>query len=143
VRFQQFGDRFQLRIESGEELGATLKQFFVANDIRFAQMTGLGAVRSATVAYWNATIQQYETHVLEDQMEVVSLIGNVSMREGEPFAHIHLGLGRHDLSMVGGHFNAAVAHPMVEIWLTPVDATVTRVLDESCGLFLMDLSDRA
>jgi uncharacterized protein len=142
VRFQQFGERFQLRIESGEELGSTLKTFFVERDVTFAQMTGLGAVRSATISYWNSTIQQYETHERAEQMEIISLIGNVSMREGEPFAHIHLGLGRSDLSLIGGHFNAAVAHPMLEIWLTPIDATVTRVLDESCGLFLMDLSER-
>ena len=143
MRFQQFGDRFQLRIESGEELNATLKAFLVSHEITFAQMAGLGAVRSATVSYWNSTSQLYETHERNEQMEVISLIGNVSMREGEPFAHIHLGLGRHDLSMIGGHFNAAVAHPMLEIWLTPVDATVIRTLDESCGLFLMELSDRA
>ena len=143
MRFQQFGDRFQLRIESGEELNATLKAFLVSREITFAQMTGLGAVKSATVSYWNSTTQQYETHERNEQMEVISLIGNVSMREGEPFAHIHLGLGRSDLSMIGGHFNAAIAHPTLEIWLTPVDATVTRVLDESCGLFLMDLSERA
>jgi predicted DNA-binding protein with PD1-like motif len=142
MRFQQFDSRFQLRIESGEEVGATLNQFFVANDISFAQITGLGAVRSATVSYWNSTIQQYETHPLEEQMEVVSLIGNVSIREGEPFAHIHLGLGRKDLALIGGHFNAAVAHPMLEIWLTPIDGIVTRTLDESCGLFLMDLPER-
>ena len=143
MRFQQFGGRFQLRIESGEELNSTLKQFLVTRHINFAQMTGLGAVRSATVSYWNSTTQQYETHELHEQMEVISLIGNVSIREGEPFAHIHLGLSRSDLSMIGGHFNGAVAHPMLEIWLQPIDATVTRKLDESCGLFLMELSDTA
>ena len=143
MRFQQFGDRFQLRIESGEELNATLKAFLISHEITFAQVTGLGAVRSATVSYWNSSTRQYEIHERNEQMEIISLIGNVSMREGEPFAHIHLGLGRHDLSMIGGHFNAAVAHPMLEIWLTPVDATVNRTLDESCGLFLMDLPERA
>jgi len=143
MRFQRFDSRYQLRIESGEEVGATLKAFFVTNGISFAQMTGLGAVKSATVAYWNSTKQEYETHALEEQMEVISLIGNVSIREGEPFAHIHLGLGRKDLSVIGGHFNAAVAHPMLEIWLTPIDGSVTRTLDESCGLFLMDLPEHA
>jgi predicted DNA-binding protein with PD1-like motif len=105
-------------------------------------MMGLGAVRSVTVSYWNADSQQYETHELEEQMEVISLVGNVALREGEPFAHIHLGLSRRDLSMVGGHFNAAIAHPLLEIWLTPIDATVTRSLDESCGLYLLDLPER-
>ena len=142
MRFQRFDDRYQLRLESGEELGATLKSFCTERQIGFAQMTGLGAVRSATVAYWNSFSEQYETHELDDQMEVVSLIGNVAIRDGEPFSHIHLGLGRSDLTLIGGHFNAAVAHPMLEIWLTTIDATVTRVLDESCGLYLMDLAER-
>jgi predicted DNA-binding protein with PD1-like motif len=143
LRFQQFGESYQLRIESGEELVATLKAFLVSNDITFGQMAGLGAVRSATVSYWNSASKQYETHERAEQMEVISLVGNVTLKDGEPFTHIHLGLGRSDLSMIGGHLNAAIAHPLLEIWLTPVDGTVKRVLDESCGLFLMELSDGA
>ncbi len=42
LRFQRFDDRFQLRIESGEEVGATLKAFLVERDIQFAQMTRPG-----------------------------------------------------------------------------------------------------
>ena len=72
-------------------------------------------------------------------MEVVSLIGNVTIKEGAPFTHIHVTLGRRDLSIVGGHFNDAIVHPTLEIWLSSEAEPVHRALDEACGLFVMQL----
>jgi predicted DNA-binding protein with PD1-like motif len=143
LRFQQIGDRYQLRIESGEAVAATLKVFLAAKSIGFAQMTGLGAVSSASIAYLRAERKEYENHTLDEQMEVVSLIGNVALKDGEPFLHIHVTLARSDLSVVGGHFLDATVSPLLEIWLAPEDTTVNRVFDESCGLYLMDLPERA
>ena len=142
MHFQQFGDRFQLRFESGEALSEPLLGWLGERHIGFAAMTGLGAVKSATVSYWNARTQTYEQHVLDEQLEVVSLIGNATIKEYAPFTHIHVALGRRDLSIVGGHLNDLVVHPNLEIWLRPEAATVQRTLDESCGLYVMDLADQ-
>ncbi len=143
MHFQRFGDRVQIRLESGEHIGASLLAWLKVEGIGYATMTGLGAVSSATVSYWNAATREYEPHQLDDQMEVVSLIGNVSIKHGEPFTHIHVTLGRRDLSIVGGHFNDAVVHPNLELWVRPEAEAVERTLDEACGLYLLQLSDRA
>ncbi len=82
-------------------------------------MTGLGAVSAATVSYLNMDTKSYEQHQLDEQMEVVSLVGNVTLREGRPFIHAHVGLGRRDLSMVGGHLNDLVIYPTFEVSLRP------------------------
>jgi hypothetical protein len=142
MQYQRFGDRVQIRIPSGEPLLANLLRFLASEGIGYATLTGLGALRQATVSYWNATTQQYEAHDIDEQVELVSLIGNVSIKDDAPFVHAHVTLGRSDLSILGGHFNEAVVHPNVEIWLRPEDAAVGRVLDESCGLYLMDLRER-
>ncbi len=81
----------------------------------------------------------YEQHELDEQLEVVSLVGNVTIKESAPFTHIHVTLGRRDLSIVGGHLNDLVVHPNLEIWLLRESVEVRRTLDESCGLYLMDL----
>lgn len=143
MRFQRFDDRVQVRIESGEHVAASLLAWLKAEGIGYATMTGLGAVSAATVSYWNATTREYEQHRLDEQMEVVSLIGNVSIKDGEPFTHIHVTLGRRDLSIVGGHFNDATVHPNLELWVRPEAQAIERTLDESCGLYLMKLSERA
>lgn len=143
MQFKKFGDRVQLRFESGEHLAATLIDWLTAQDIGYASMTGLGAVSGATISYWNADAQKYESHELTEQMEVVSLIGNVTIKDGKPFPHLHLTLGKRDLSVVGGHFNDAVVNPLLEVWLKTESEPVHRTLDETCGLYVMQLPERA
>src|SRR5262245_30431899 len=143
MRFQQFGLRYQLRFESGESVADNLVEWLKVQRIGYASLTGLGAVRSARVSYWNAVSGEYELHDVDEQMEVVSLIGNATIKEGVPFTHIHVTLGKSDLSVLVGHFNDAIVHPNLEVWLRPEAATVQRTLDESCGLYLMDLPERA
>ena len=142
MQFQREGDRAQLRFLSGEHVLAPLLGWLTREDVRFATLTGLGAVSGATVSYWNADTQQYETHEMTEQMEVVSLIGNVTLRDGEPFVHAHVGLGRSDLSVIGGHVNDLVVHPTLEVSIVPGAKPVHRALDESCGLYVMQLEER-
>ena len=142
MQFKRFADRVQVRFESGEQVAATLLAWLQSEKIGYATMTGLGAVRSATVSYWNADTREYEAHELGEQLEVVSLIGNVTLKNGQPFTHIHVTLGRRDLSIVGGHFNDAVVHPNLEVWLRPEVEPVDRELDEACGLYVMRLPER-
>jgi predicted DNA-binding protein with PD1-like motif len=143
MRFQQFGDRFQLRFESGEAIADGLLAWLREQGVGYATLTGLGAVRHATVSYWNAETQDYEQHELDRQMEVVSLIGNATIKDGSPFTHIHVALGQSDLSIVGGHLNDLVVNPNLEIWLRRETESVHRTLDPVCGLYLMDLPNRA
>jgi predicted DNA-binding protein with PD1-like motif len=142
VRFERFGNRLQVRFESGDQVMESLLRLLRAEGIGFAAVTGLGAVRSVRLSYLNTDTKSYETHELEEQLEVVSLLGNAALRDGQPFLHLHISLGRRDLSVFGGHFNEAVAHPTLEVWLQPEERPVHRVHDEASGLALMDLSER-
>jgi predicted DNA-binding protein with PD1-like motif len=143
VQFQREDGRFQLRFMAGERMLGPLLEWLGRENVGYASLTGLGAVSTATVSYWNAETQQYETHELTEQMEVVSLIGNVTLRDGEPFVHAHVALGRRDLSLVGGHLNDLSVHPTLEISLVPGPQPVHRALDESCGLYVMHLGEQA
>ena len=120
----------------------SLLGFLDAQRVGYATLTGLGALRRATVSYWNASTREYEAHDIDEQVELVSLIGNVTIKDGKPFVHAHVTLGRSDLSILGGHFNEAVVHPNVEIWVRPEADTVLRTLDEGSGLHLMQLPER-
>jgi predicted DNA-binding protein with PD1-like motif len=143
VQFQRFGTRYQVRLETDEPLVESLTPWLVDQGVEYASVTGLGAVRHATFSWFNWEEKRYETHDFDEQMEVLSLVGNVTIRENAPFLHAHVSLGHRDLSLTGGHLNELVARPLLEIWLAQEDATVTRVLDESCGLYVMDLPERA
>ncbi len=140
--FQRFEGRFQLRVESGEPLVESLTQLLEAENIRFALVTGLGAVRYARVAYLNVERKEYEPHEFEEQLELVSLIGNATLRDGKPFLHLHVALARRDLTLLGGHLQEAIARPTIEVWLQPEPGIVERVFDESAGMAVMQLPER-
>lgn len=142
MQFRRFGDRLVVRLESGERVAETLLGLLRAEGIGYAVVSGLGAVSQVRLSYWNAESRQYEAHDLVEQLEVVSLTGNVTVRDDEPFLHLHVALGKRDLSVLGGHFNDAVAHPTLEVWLQPENAPVPRVPDTASGLALMELPER-
>ena len=143
MQFIRQGERFQLRFESGEHFSAPLLAFLEREGIAYATLTGLGAVRGATVSYFNAGTKSYETHEIAEHMEVVSLIGNVALKEGKPFVHAHVALGKRDLTMIGGHLNDLDIQPTLEVWLRPDATPVERDFDEASGLWLMQLPERA
>lgn len=143
MQYVREGERFQLRFLSGEAFPGPLIEFLGREQIGYAALTGLGAVRGVTVSYWNSETQAYEQHEIDEQMEVVSLVGNVTLRDDAPFIHAHVSLGRSDLSVIGGHVNQLVVHPTLEVWLRPDATPVRRDLDDSCGLYVMQLPEQA
>jgi len=142
MQYQGFGDRYQLRLERDDELTETLTRLAKREGITFATFAGLGAASSARLAYFDVDTRQYETHDLAEQFEVVSLTGNVALRDGRPFVHAHAVLGRRDLSTIGGHVMALLARPTIEIALRREAAEIVRLPDEESGLALLCLSDR-
>jgi predicted DNA-binding protein with PD1-like motif len=139
VRFQRFGDRYIVRLMSGEPLIETLHTFLRDEHIEFANLSAAGAVRSAKLAYWNASTHAYEAREFDQQMEVVSFQGNASLKDDAPFLHLHGVFGRSDFSCVGGHIQEATVHPTFEVWLKTEDVAVRRAREPESGLDLLDL----
>jgi predicted DNA-binding protein with PD1-like motif len=141
MRYQRFGDRYIVRLESGEPVIETLRALLRAEMIGFANLSAAGAVRAFELGYWNAETGAYERRRFEEQTEVVSFQGNSALKGGEPFLHLHAVFSRRDFSVVGGHVEEAWVHPTLEVWLRTEDVPVGRVADEASGLTLLDLPE--
>jgi uncharacterized protein len=140
MQYQKVGDAYILRLLSGERAIAAITEFLTDKGAGFASLSGIGAVRSVELAYWNASTEEYEHNAVSEQMEVVSLSGNCSIRDGKPFLHVHGVFGRRDFTTLGGHITEAEVHPTLEVWLRPDPTRILRSEDPSSGLFLLDLS---
>ena len=96
--------------------------------------------------FWSETgerLTEIPPEVLElDALEVLTLSGNCSNKEGEPFLHLHVILGRRDFSLLGGHLKEARVHPTLEVWLRTETTPAHRRQDEGTGLYLLDLPGR-
>jgi predicted DNA-binding protein with PD1-like motif len=142
MRFQQFADRYIVRLASGELLVETLTDFLKREGIEFASLTAAGAVEWVRLGYWNATTRDYEYRDFAEQLEVVSFEGNASLKDGEPFLHVHGVFGRHDYTTIGGHIKEARIRPTGEVWLQTEKIAVRRTKDPATGLDLLDLPER-
>src|SRR5439155_14298527 len=139
MQFQKFGERYIVRLESDEPVVDTLQAFLKAEGVESANISAIGAVKWVQLGYWNASTRAYEYREVEEQLEVLSLSGNCSKKEGEPFLHLHVILGRRDFSLLGGHLKEARVHPTLEVWLRTETTPAHRRQDEGTGLYLLDL----
>ncbi len=139
MRVQRFGDRAIVRLESGERAVESLVGMLEAQGVGFANLSAAGALRWARLGFWDPEAKAYQYHEVEEQLEVVSFEGNASIRDGSPFLHLHVALGRRDLTVMGGHLAEAVVHPTLEVWLRTEDLAVRRTRDPDTGLDLLDL----
>src|SRR5918911_674764 len=139
MKYERFGERYIVRLESGENAIEALTQFLEQEGIEFANLSAAGAVSSVRLGYWNAGRHEYEYRELNEQMEVVSFQGNAALKDGSPFLHLHGAFAREDFSVVGGHIKEARVHPTLEVWLRTEDMAVRRSRDPETGLDLLDL----
>jgi len=124
-------------LDSGDEVIATLQRFASEHVTTSAFFHGLGAFREATVAWWNPESLQYEDIAVDEQVEVLSIHGNLTrVREGFK-VHAHTVLGRHTGGTIGGHVKRGVVHPTLELYLAITDAAIYRERDEATGLDLI------
>jgi len=129
--------RFLVVFDKGDDVLATLRAFAETNAIRGASFVALGAFSSATIAYWNPATKEYEKIDVAEQVEVLSLVGNVGVDGAETKIHAHVTLGRRDCSAIGGHILAATVFPTLEMHLVDYGAAIVRGKDEETGLSLI------
>jgi hypothetical protein len=122
----------------GDEAVAALAAFAAEHGVEAGSFTALGAFSAARIAWFNLDTREYEEIAVPEQVEVLSLVGDLALREGVPFVHAHAVLGRRDGSVVGGHLLAGTVRPTLELFLHVYPAPLVRVPDEGSGLALID-----
>src|ERR1041385_7225486 len=85
---------FLLVFDKEDDVLATLRRFAEQNAIRGGFFVALGAFKTAAIAYWNAETKEYERIEVAEQVEVLSMIGNIAMSDSETKLHAHVTLGR-------------------------------------------------
>lgn len=129
---------YTLNFAKGEEVISGLKAFLEQEHIQAAHITGLGAASELTIAYYNLETKEYEKHTITDNVEILSLTGNVGVKENDELViHMHGTFGKQNLSMFGGHIFSMTISGAGEIHLTAFSGQIRRAYDEDTGLTLM------
>ena len=82
--------------------------------------------------------KKYEPSVtLDEQVELLSLIGDVALKDGEPVVHAHAVIGKKDGTAHGGHLLNARIRPTCEVVLTESPVHLQKFIDPDSGLALI------
>jgi len=139
LEYNRFGNSVVVRLDRGDEIVACLTELCRKEDIRLAQISGLGAVDYVKAGIFYVDQKQYNQYELTGPREIVSLTGNATRKDGEVYLHIHIAVSDGDGVVKGGHLNEARISATGEIILMLMDGEVGRRFDaEGVHLNLFD-----
>jgi predicted DNA-binding protein with PD1-like motif len=122
-------------MQTGDDVMTSLHQFVAKENVETASFTAIGAFSRAVVGYFDWQTKKYKKIPVDEQVEVLSLIGDVAMAEGKPALHAHAVLGKSDGSVVGGHLLEATVRPTLEIVLVQPPSYLKKRKDPESGIF--------
>jgi uncharacterized protein len=130
---------FALVLGTGDEAMAALASFAAGEQLRAAQFTAIGAFSRVVVAYFDWSTKQYRNIAIGEQVEVLSLIGDITLENGKRKVHAHAVVGKADATAHGGHLVEGLVRPTLEVVLTETPAHLRRRFDPQSGLALIDV----
>jgi len=136
MRFKKFKSNHILKIEKGEEIIRTIKEFCKEQKVNTGIITGIGAINKAVVGFFETKTKEYHALKLEKDYEVCSFLGNISRLNGEPYIHAHVVISDEKHKCIGGHLDSAVVSATFEATIKEVKGEVDREFSEEIGLNL-------
>jgi predicted DNA-binding protein with PD1-like motif len=127
--------------DPGDEAVAALTQFARAEDLEAASISAIGAFESAVVGWFDRAAKDYRRIPVDQQCEVLSLLGDVAEGADGPILHIHTVLGLSDGTTRGGHLLEGTVFPTLEVVVTETPAELRKVLHPEIGVALIDLDE--
>jgi uncharacterized protein len=133
---------YALVFDTGDEVIATLERFAREQGITAAQFTAIGAFSDAMLGYFDWERKDYDRIPVREQVEVLTLAGDVALKDGTPALHAHVVVGMRDGQARGGHLLEARVRPTLELVLVESPGHLRRRHDPQTGLALIDLESR-
>jgi predicted DNA-binding protein with PD1-like motif len=126
------------RLAKGDDLLAALDGLAREHNITLGEVRAIGAVSQARVGFYNQTERKYYYLDLAQPLEILSLTGNISIKDGKPMVHAHITLSDHQGRAFGGHLAEGTLAFACEFAIQEQvsDITLVRQMDEPTGLFL-------
>ncbi|MGH6774049.1 MULTISPECIES: PPC domain-containing DNA-binding protein [Brucella] len=122
-----------------EAVVATLTRFVREQDLTAASVTAIGAFRRATLGFFDLEQQDYHRIELDEQCEVLSLLGDCALdEEASPNLHLHVVLGMRNGEAKGGHLIEALVRPTLEVIIKENTSTMVRTYRPEFGIALID-----
>lgn len=140
MKVQKIDNVYVLRLEIGDEIIQSIKTLCKQEGITAGTVQGIGASDCVDIGYYSLETKKYQTRTFNGQFEIVSLMGNISTKDNEPYLHLHASFSKEDYSLIAGHLNSAVISITAEIFVTALNGTINRAVNPLTGLNVFDIN---
>lgn len=138
MEYRKFEDTYVLRLNKNEEVITSIKTLCEKENIKLAEITGLGASNCVEIGVFNTETKEYNTKEFKGMFEITSLIGNVTQKDNDVYLHIHINFGDPEENVKGGHLVKSVISATSEIIIRKINGKVDRKLSDEIGLNLLE-----
>jgi predicted DNA-binding protein with PD1-like motif len=128
---------FAVVLETGDEAMKSVVAFANEKQLGTSQFSAIGAFSRVVVAYFDWETKKYRYIPIDEQVEVLSLLGDITLEGGEHKVHAHIVVGKRDATAHGGHLIEGDVRPTLEILLTETPTHLQRHYDAESGLALL------
>lgn len=128
-------DRALIVVSKGQKLVSTLTKDVTDLGLKGGLISGLGALIHAELGYYHLEHKDYLRKTFSEMdYELISLTGNISLKDGNPYIHVHAALGDNQFRVFGGHLFEAEVAVTAEVSIIPLGKMPVRELDKQLGL---------
>ncbi len=131
---------FSVVLSHRDEVITSLTAFATKHQLGGSHFTAVGAFERAVVAYFDWSSKSYIRIPIDEQVEVLTLAGDITIDDEWPKVHAHVVVGKRDGTAHGGHLMEGHVRPTLEMVVTEVPQHLYRRHDPESGLALIDPS---
>jgi len=143
IRHGQGSRTWSIVLDEGEDLNACLEDFARREVLGPASFTVSGAFQRAVLGYLDADKHDYRRHALEQPSQVVSLVGDIALRNGKPQIRMRAVLGDDHGATFDGHLLEGHAQQRLEVIMTEAPVPLHKGYDADAGLALFKHTGQA
>jgi uncharacterized protein len=129
---------FVLVFDAGDRVIGPLESFAAREGIGAGHFTGIGAFERVELGYFELARKAYRRIRVDEQVELLSLTGDIALQGSDAKVHAHAVVGKSDAAALGGHLMDGVVRPTLELMLTELPERLRRRTDPATGLALLD-----
>ena len=129
-------NKYYISLDKDEYINASLLDISNNQEIKSRWISGVGAIYDIEIGYYDVDKKEYLKKKFSDDYELLSLSGNLSMKEGVKFIHTHITFSNTDFKVFGGHLFDAKIAAAGEFMIDSSEIEIARKYNSDIGLHL-------
>ena len=135
-------DRIYMTLDKGDLINKTFEEYAENHDIGCAWINGIGALKNPEIGYYSMETRSYQHKIFSGDYELLSLLGNITIKDGKYFSHTHITFSDNNYQVFGGHLFDAKITAAGEFIMMRGDKNINREMNSGIGLPLWCLENQ-